>query len=85
MSRWSNQSSQYLNLARGSFQHHFMPYSNVLYVTQGPEFDYLKRAEEFLLQNGKLTVIECHGYAPNWQTHVSYGVTTLFLHQLQMV
>ncbi|RTL10592.1 MAG: hypothetical protein EKK54_10960 [Neisseriaceae bacterium] len=47
MSRWSNQSSQYLNLARGSFQHHFMPYSNVLYVTQGPEFDYLKRAEEF--------------------------------------
>lgn len=47
LSSLNTKNIQYLNLARGSFQHHFMPYSNVLYVTQGPEFDYLKRAEEF--------------------------------------
>jgi allophanate hydrolase subunit 2 len=46
-SSWNSQSSQYLNLSRGSFQRYFTPYSSTLYVTQGPEFDYLCQAEEF--------------------------------------
>ena len=44
---WNSQSLQYLNLARGSFQRYFTPYSNTLYVTQGPEFDYLCQVEGF--------------------------------------
>ena len=48
MSNWNSQSPQYLNLARGSFQRYFTPYSNTLYVTQGPELDYLLYPEQFL-------------------------------------
>lgn len=44
---WNSQSSQYLNLSRGSFQRYFIPYSNTLYVTEGPEFNYLCQEEEF--------------------------------------
>lgn len=39
---------QYLNLARGNFQRYFTPYSNTIYVTQGPEFNYLYHPEQFL-------------------------------------
>jgi allophanate hydrolase subunit 2 len=45
---WNSQSSQYLNLARGNFQRYFTPYSNIIYVTQGPEFNYLLHPEQFL-------------------------------------
>ncbi len=54
MSSWNSQSSQYLNLARGNFQRYFAPYSNILYVIQGPEFDYLCQAEEFFASEWKI-------------------------------